>query len=133
MKNKVTQLFLLLGLAIGTAGFAQAQVSTPQKMNVPFDFVAGEKSFKAGDYLISHSVTSRNIIFIRSVDGKNMTTIFGTLKESVGYTGDNKFVFDRQDDKYILTQINTPQTSVELHSFKSKAQAAKNSKSKNVL
>ncbi len=133
MRNKVTQLLLLLGLAVGMAGFAQAQVSTPQRMNVPFDFVAGEKSFKAGDYLVSYNVTSRNIIFIRSIDGKNTTTIFGTLKESDGYNGANKFVFDRQDDKYILTQINTPHTSVELRSSKSKAQAAKNSKSKNVL
>lgn len=128
MKKKVTQLFLLLGLAIGMAGFAQAQVSSSQRINVPFDFIAGEKSLKAGDYLVSYSFISRDIIFIQSVDGKNIITIFGIPKEFNKSNGTNKFVFERRDDKYFLIEINIPQTRVEVRNSKANVESAGKSK-----
>lgn len=133
MKNKVTQLFLLLALAIGMAGFAEAQSSTPERMNVPFDFVAGEKSFKAGEYLVNFNVTSRNIIFIRSTDGKDSAILLGTLNETGKYTTGNKFVFERQEDKYVLTQINIGQARVEIKTSKNRVEFAGNPKSGDVL
>lgn len=128
MKKKVTQLFLLLGLAIGLAGFAQAQVSSSQRINVPFDFIAGEKLMKAGDYLVSYSFISRDIIFIRSVDGKNIATIFGIPKEFNKSNGTNKLLFEKREGKYFLTEINIPQTRVEVRNSKTNVESAGKSK-----
>lgn len=128
MKKKVTQLFLLLGLAIGMAGFAQAQVSSSQRINIPFDFIVEEKSFKAGDYLVSNSFISRDIIFIQSVDGKNIATIFGIPKEFNKSNGTNKLIFDKRKGKYILTEINIPQTRVEVRNTKGNVESAGKSK-----
>ena len=133
MKKKVTQLFLLMGLAVGMAGFAQAQISSPERIKVPFDFVAGEKALKAGDYLVSYSITNRNILFIRSVDGKNIMTIVGIEKDSNRFDNKNRFVFQKRDDKYFLTEISISQTRVEVRNSKAGLDSARKPKSTDKL
>lgn len=128
MKKKVTQLFLLLGLAIGMAGFAQAQISSPERIKVPFDFIAGEKALKAGDYLVSYSLANRNILFIRSVDGKNIATVFGIVREFNKFDNKNRFIFQKREGQYFLTEINTPQTRIGVRNSAAKVESARKSK-----
>src|SRR5687768_7202276 len=117
MRNKMLQLFLLLGLAIGITGFAQAQTGSPYQVNIPFDFSVSGKSFKAGEYSISFGVikSTPSSFLIRSADGKESAIVTDAFsKEVFKSNGTERIVFDKDGDVYTLAEIKTLQKNVVL-------------------
>ncbi len=123
MKNKIAQFLMLAVLTAGLAVFAQAKTSSIYKITIPFNFIVGEKSFDAGDYSIEFGVVSgeRNHFVIRSADGKQAAIVsYGIAKYSTENLKNANLVFNVLNERYILSEVNTHRTSVELPGSKEK-------------
>lgn len=128
MRNKMLQLFLLLGLTIGITGLAQAQTGSPYEANIPFDFTVAGNSFKAGEYSISFGIvrSNRASFLIRSADGKETAIINDTFSKEVLKPGGNaRIVFNKDGDDYTLAEIETSQINVELFKERRKQKSVK--------
>src|SRR5688572_20611250 len=115
MKNKILQLFLLLGLTIGITGLAQAQSGSFYQADIPFDFTVAGKSFKAGEYSISFGILrdSPASFLIRSADGKESTIVKNAFaKEVLKPDGNARIVFDKDGDDYSLAEIKSSRVNV---------------------
>ena len=128
MRNKMLQLFLLLGLTIGVAGFAQAQTGSVYRTDIPFDFSVNGKSFEAGEYSIKFGFIG-NIpdgFLIYSNDGKESAFINNTVSNDVSKPNENvRIVFDKDGDNYALAEIKTLWRNVELFKTSKKQKSAK--------
>src|SRR5688572_1100879 len=123
MRNKMLQLFLLLGLTIGVAGFAQAQTGSVYRTDIPFDFSVSGKSFKAGEYLISFGVVNGSpaSFLIRSANGKEVAVVTETSANDVLFTNYNaRIVFDKEGDDYTLTKIKTTWKNIDVFKARKK-------------
>ena len=128
MKNKMLQLFLLVGLTIGVTGLAQAQTGSPYEANIPFDFTVGGKSFKAGAYSISFGIvaSNRSSFLIRSADGKETAIVSDAFTQDLFKpNGNARIVFDKDGDNHALAEIKTSQKNVVLYKERKKQKSAK--------
>ena len=94
-------------LVIG-AGSAFAALAAPIKVNVPFEFVVGDTTLPAGEYLISSpSDYSAALLAIRSADGKS--TIFVQTDplspEGDIYVSKTRLTFEKVNGKEFLTRV----------------------------
>lgn len=121
MKNKTMQLFLLIGLIIGTAGFVQAYKVSSIQAKIPFDFTVSGKSFKAGDYTVTFGLvsTSEKYFLLRTADGKDSIIVKATAKQPSEQTNNSVLVFNLDENSYALAEVSTPQISLELHKSES--------------
>lgn len=122
---------MLVGLTVGLTVFAQAQTGATYKVNIPFDFIVGEKSFSAGNYSLEFGRLQgdRNNFVIRSITGKQSAAIvFGIPKYSDAGMENGSLVFNVSNDRHYLSEVNTPQTSVELYNSRSKEKTRKTGK-----
>ena len=128
MRNKMLQLFLLVGLTIGITGLAQAQTGSPYEANIPFDFTVSGKTFTAGEYSISFGFigTNRSSFVIRSADGKQSAIVSHTFAEHLFKPNRNPvIVFDKDGDNYALAEIKTSQRNVVVFNNSKKQKSAK--------
>ncbi len=128
MKNKMLQLFLLLGLTIGIAGAAQAQTGSPYQATIPFDFTVAGESFKAGEYMITFGIvaSNRSSFLISSADGNEIAIINQTIAEDVSKpNGKARIVFDKDGDNYALAEIKTSLRNVVVFKERKKQKSAK--------
>lgn len=125
MKNKIMQLFLVIGLIIGGASFIYAGRVTSIHAKIPFDFMVGSKSFKAGKYSVTFGLVSTNAEYflIRSADGKDSVIVAGVRKQTGEQANDSVLVFNLDENNYSLTEVTTPRISLGLQ--KSKAAKGK--------
>ena len=100
---KHTALKILALLAIGSVTM-HAQLSRGVIAKVPFDFVAGHKSFPAGEYRIT-SGPARAVITIRSLDGKTGAFAMTQGTESAKAHPQSSLVFNRYGNQYFLKQV----------------------------
>lgn len=104
MKNQTIKYFAILGLFFILAS-ASVQAQTPNRLEVtvPFDFVAGKASLKAGIYSIRR--TSGSALLIRSADGKTTALINAPLTiGSRDFKSGERLVFNQYGDRYFLSQ-----------------------------
>ena len=80
-----------------------AQLSQGLIAKVPFDFVAGYKSFPAGEYRVASQ--SPSVLAVRSLDGKTTGFVLSQRTESVVPPTYSRLVFNKYGDKYFLSQI----------------------------
>lgn len=110
MIKYANKIFLVLSLLIigGVTAQAQIEPDTTIDANIPFQFVAGNKTLPAGKYVIRQvddTENSPNSILIRSADGKT-TAVFNTT--NAGQTNPAKqseIIFDNVGGTYFLSQI----------------------------
>lgn len=117
MKNKLVQFLMSVVLSIGFTVFANAQSQTAQKINIPFDFIVGEKNFPAGEYNVKFGFPSSNSnnLLLRSSDGKQAVIVSQTVgKDNNENLPQENFVFYVSEDHYYLAEVNTFQRSVEI-------------------
>lgn len=117
MKNKLAQFLMLVALTVGFSVFANAQSGTSQKINIPFDFIVGEKSFPAGEYNVKFGISpsAKDNLLLRSTDGKQSAIISQTIgKINPEIPEEENFVFYVFKGHYYLAEINTAQRSVEI-------------------
>jgi hypothetical protein len=96
MKNRRSMLAGFAVLLMATAAHAQQRITA----TVPFNFVAGDRAYPAGDYSIS---TNGVVLQITNADKRNM--ILSQACESVTPSADTKLVFDSMGGYYFLRQI----------------------------
>ena len=124
MKKTALQICSLIGflvVLISTA-IVSAQAQTQYRAHVPFDFSIGQKSYEAGDYLISslNPHTANNAFGIRDTKGRNSQILMRTPGEDYSRVETATLVFNRYGTQYFLAVVRTPSFILKLR--KSKAQ-----------
>lgn len=101
MKRATFAILATLSLA---ATSLVAQSSTPMKVNVPFNFVAGAKTLPAGEYSVQADGSSR-LVWIRSADYKTTLNLIANSAENAQMNGVGALNFNRYGDRYFLSEI----------------------------
>jgi hypothetical protein len=99
MKNLRSILAALAVLIMATAVHAQQATLSA---TVPFNFVVGDRTYPAGDYLFRNSESLLKIT--NPEQGKTAMTLSQAC-ESLGPSPDGKLVFDRMGGYFFLRQI----------------------------
>jgi hypothetical protein len=113
MKKYLRPLLLVAGLVAGSLGMAQAQDSDYLKVNVPFDFVAGNKALPAGAYELRR-VNERDPALLRVSNANGESALIYVAHSSSLATGHTKFVFSDFGEKFVLTSLRTPREDFKL-------------------
>lgn len=84
---------------------AAAQIGNSTKMvtQVPFEFVAGNKTIPAGECVIRDAGTSMATLLISNWESKASTFAIATAAESQKGTAVNALVFNKYGDRYFLS------------------------------
>lgn len=93
----------LLAMFLLAAGTLYAQVSSPVKANIPFDFTAGSLDLPAGEYTIG-SIENPVALLIRG-EGTRGSFVGSHAAQANGLPLRSKLVFHRYGDRYFLSQI----------------------------
>lgn len=126
MKPLLFKTLQLIGIGILLLGPAHSGLVDHQfTMQVPFDFVAGNQQFAAGDYTIKSDVSTGAVVIRRGDEGPSL--VFGTHS-----AGENKeyarakLVFNRYGNRCFLTQVwPAGATGRELSKSRQEAETAK--------
>jgi hypothetical protein len=94
-------------LALATAGMSLAEVHVPSKgaswATIPFEFTVGERTLRAGDYVIEPDGDKLRIC----EDGIRCTTVEAARIELEGLTRGATLVFERSGREWTLVQAWT--------------------------
>ena len=125
MKNVRSILFALTVLLLATA--AQAQ-TTNVKASIPFDFVAGDHAYSAGEYTVKSMSQGSAAIRIDNADESEKGVTLSNSCSKVQPAGGTTLVFQRLGDNYFLYQVWTAGNSLgrEFPMSKAEVQLAKN-------
>ena len=109
MKNQAFRTITLLSLfCILAATSAYAQSADRISMKIPFNFIVGEKTLPAGEYIVRSTFSSR-VTLIRTANGRRVHTTILTMPvppENTPFTA--KLVFHRYGNQHFLYQVWTP-------------------------
>lgn len=112
MRRLVTKRLAMLGLIsvftlCAAAVSANAQITTPVRAKIPFEFSVGEKKLPAGEYILSHlsGLGDNKTLMVSSVDSG--TRIFQSILATQVTTPKNQssLVFHKYGDQYFLEAI----------------------------
>ena len=137
MKRIISITFAIIILA--TAYTAGAHQISAQRViaNIPFAFIANNKTLPAGRYTITvlNSSSDRKALQIRSMNGRFSAMVL--TNTVIGKISDNaKLVFERYDDRYFFSQAQLAGDSTSLaasHSNKDHKRAVATAKKKSVV
>jgi hypothetical protein len=110
MKKQIKSAFVLVMTAAMLAGsqFA-ASAQTPQHLavNVPFDFVAGDRQLPAGRYRVRRiKLDSASALLIESADGRARATVLTNAAR--GASGRATLTFKQYGDQHFLAGVWLP-------------------------
>ncbi len=114
MKNPIRSLLLVLSLVAGAIGISQAQSPDFLKVNVPFDFLAGNSHLPAGEYQLRR-VKERDPFLLRMVNRNGDFAILSILHSEGLATDNTRFVFRNSGESYVLTALRTAKETYNLH------------------
>ncbi|OFW30248.1 MAG: hypothetical protein A3J28_11860 [Acidobacteria bacterium RIFCSPLOWO2_12_FULL_60_22] len=114
MKTKRTQrLRIFLGLSLFvTAGLAAPLFAQSKKTlvaKIPFEFVVGDRTLPASEYIVEHVFWGSSAIRIQTEDGPGpygLTT--SMLVQRPVHEAEGKLIFHRYGDTYFLSQVWLP-------------------------
>lgn len=96
-----------LFMAVAAVGVA-AQTGSRVVVNIPFDFVVGEKTLPAGEYTIKTvSRHSTQALVVQSADGSESVLTITNRVEAREHQAKSKIIFRQYGDKYFLSQVWT--------------------------
>ena len=121
-----TMLVSIIALAFMTAVVSNAQSrSAKLRANIPFDFVVGDKTLAAGDYVVGQATsTSDEAIAVRSADGRQSAARLTNTVQARTPKDRAMLIFKRYGNSYFLAQIWTPGSAEGREVLKSKAERA---------
>ena len=93
----------LLAIFLLAAGSLYAQISSPEKANIPFDFTAGSVDLSAGEYTVETTGTLGNLL-IRG-EGTQGMFLGSDAAQADRAAASSTLVFHRYGDHYFLSQI----------------------------
>lgn len=105
MKNKIYRVIAIFGMFLGLAMVnAQGQAPSKARVDIPFEFSAGNTTLHAGVYNIRR--ISADVVTLRSENGKSTVILHAPVTE----TSNNpnavaRLVFSKQGEEYFLSQI----------------------------
>lgn len=115
--NNITTLLLAPALILP----AYAQSAETIKADIPFAFVAGDKTLEPGTYSIER--LNSNMAAIRSEDGHGgVFVMVNAVQRGQAIESQPMLVFHRYDDAYFLSQIWTGSAGQEVHETKRERQ-----------
>jgi hypothetical protein len=108
MKSQSLRVFTILGTLFLAAVAANAQSPRSQVTSIPFDFVVGQKSLPAGEYVVKpNRRNSDSAWLVQSKDGHDTVLISTRSVQASKTQKKTKLVFNKYGDKYFLSQIWT--------------------------
>jgi hypothetical protein len=110
MKKQAFRVLTILGLfVIMSAASVYAQsVKSSFVVEIPFEFVAADKTLPAGKYNIRPISTAEpNLLSLQNVDSGAITTVMGQSLQASKVQADSKLVFTRYGDRYFLSKVWT--------------------------
>ena len=125
MRKQVLRIVVTLGLFGLLCAGAQAQTSANRmRVHVPFDFIIGQQTLPAGDYLISFVTreTNSTALLIKRSDGSASRIVQMTPVEARKARESATLVFNRYGSRHFLSQFWTPAERVGLAVRKSRAE-----------
>ena len=106
MKTRALVIAGMMALsAIVSTRVAQAQ--EPSVVNIPFDFVAGNKTLPAGEYSVKVSGPERTLLLIDRKDATASVFMGTDAVLAGGPQSESKLIFNRYGDRYFLSQVWT--------------------------
>src|SRR5262245_34327287 len=101
-----TMLLLVMALAFVTAAAANGQ-STRAVADVPFEFVAGDRTLPAAHYNISDGTSGREVLKISAKEKNASIFAMTTPLSRKGAADKGKLVFHRYGNRYFLAEVWT--------------------------
>jgi hypothetical protein len=114
MKRKVIKRLTILSLVsmftlCAAVASANAQLSTPVRAKIPFDFSVGDKKLEAGEFSFSRSSGFGDIrtMSVSSVDSSTRMFQLTSVAQALRPKNESTLVFHKYGDQYFLEQIWT--------------------------
>lgn len=122
----VTMLFSIIVLAFMTALVSSAQSGGHNlKANIPFDFVVGDKTLAAGQYVVARITSDSDAeIVVRSRDSRQSAIRLSNKVEAPTAQRRALLTFHRYGSAYFLEQVWMPGSTEGREMLKSKAERA---------
>ena len=94
-------------LTVGAVATASAQLpGTRMSAQIPFDFIVGEQTLRAGMYELKRFGDDPYLLYIQNVDDRGESAIFNTdLVDEKDSIRQSALVFHRYGDIYFLARI----------------------------
>jgi hypothetical protein len=95
--------------AVALLGASGLYAQTKATANIPFEFTVQNTTLPAGEYTISKTSTTRDVMVIRNDETKKAVLVLAPGSES-GYRSardKNVVVFHRSGDRYFLAAVKT--------------------------
>ena len=103
MKHTLAVLVLTI---VGAAGTAHAQALTVIKVNIPFEFSFGDKTFPAGDYSLVRPLTFyQHFLMLRDARGQTIASSFTNAVESSADSATSKVRFRSVHGQKVLSEV----------------------------
>jgi hypothetical protein len=100
--------FILLGaISAHAQGFGRLRAS------LPFTFTVGSTTLPPGEYDLSYDdAEDPGVLTVRSRDGRQGALVLTEAADSPGALHQGRLVFEREGDRYVLTEIFSPGETV---------------------
>jgi hypothetical protein len=106
MIKTLTMLTMVVALSLATAAVsADAQSSTKQTANIPFEFVVGNHEMSAGKYDVDGITSGGLVVRIRNASNADSTTRLTSTIVRIKAPDKGKLVFRRYGSTYFLTEV----------------------------
>ena len=114
MRKQFFRSFIMAGLLItAAAGSALAQAPEKVVVDIPFNFIVGDKTLAAGEYSVKNISTGRTqALLIRSADGRSAHIALTNPVQSGSVRKEARLVFKQYGDRYFLSQVWSPGADV---------------------
>ena len=93
----------LLTIVLWTVGAAYAQTPAVIKVNIPFEFSLGDRSFPPGDYSLVQPL--QHLLVLRDARRQTIASTFTTGIESSTAPAISKLKFRSVGGQYVLTEV----------------------------
>lgn len=128
MKNLIVKLssFLVLAMIL-TVVSAKAQSTRIYRTHIPFDFTIGKNAYKAGDYIIKleNLYEGAAVLSVNDSKNRNLRQMPVLKNGSRSLVEKTVLMFDRYENRYILTQMVSPDFGLSVRKSKAKNLLAK--------
>ena len=106
MIKTLTMLTMVVALSLATAAVsADAQTSTKQTVNIPFEFVVGSHEMSAGKYDVDRITSGGVVVRIRNTSNADLTTRLTSTIVKTKAPDQGKLVFHRYGSTYFLAEV----------------------------